>query len=212
MSTLTTSDGSLKVVLLDFLSSDILIQMVIVLPMGCGSITWNMNPAWAYSMYSSSPNYVCERLCCREEEEFCRYASSAYENLRFAKSHICCLVPVWILVTLCFDLTLLPNIFFSVPFRHGERIGFSYLVSQKYTRDNAAIKVLRISEVLNFNMELASHKRLIPAHNRGRPPSYYIIAGFVFTRVSVPYLRSEVCNFLLLSLLVFLSVSVQCLF
>ncbi|CAN6713915.1 unnamed protein product [Malus baccata var. baccata] len=79
----------------------------------------------------------------------------------------------------------------TVPFRHGERIGFSYLVSQKYTGDNSAVKVLRDPEILNFDIKLASHKRLIPAHNKGRPPSYYIIAGFVFTAVSVPYLRSE---------------------
>ncbi|XP_022736863.1 protease Do-like 9 isoform X4 [Durio zibethinus] len=79
----------------------------------------------------------------------------------------------------------------TVPFRHGERIGFSYLVSQKYSGDSSAIKVLRDSEILNFNIKLASHRRLIPAHNKGRPPSYYIIAGFVFTIVSVPYLRSE---------------------
>lgn len=81
---------------------------------------------------------------------------------------------------------------FTVPFRHGERIGFSYLVSQKYTGDNAAIKVLRDSAICKFDINLASHRKLIPAHNKGRPPSYYIIAGFVFTTVSVPYLRSEV--------------------
>ncbi|KAI4388866.1 hypothetical protein MLD38_001157 [Melastoma candidum] len=52
----------------------------------------------------------------------------------------------------------------TVPFRHGERIGFSYLVSQKYTGDNARVKVLRSSEILEFNIKLA---------------------------VSVPYLRSE---------------------
>ncbi|KAI4389076.1 hypothetical protein MLD38_001340 [Melastoma candidum] len=79
----------------------------------------------------------------------------------------------------------------TVPFRHGERIGFSYLVSQKYTGDNARVKVLRSSEILEFNIKLGTHKRLIPAHIRGRPPSYYIVAGFVFTAVSVPYLRSE---------------------
>ncbi|KAF5734179.1 hypothetical protein HS088_TW16G00624 [Tripterygium wilfordii] len=79
----------------------------------------------------------------------------------------------------------------TVPFRHGERIGFSYLVSQKYTGDNAAIKVLRENETLSFNIKLSSHRKLIPSHNKGRPPSYYIIAGFVFTSVSVPYLRSE---------------------
>ena len=80
----------------------------------------------------------------------------------------------------------------AVPFRHGERIGFSYLVSQKYTGDTAAIKVLRNSETLKFKVKLGKHRRLVPAHNKGRPPSYYIVAGFVFSTVSVPYLRSEV--------------------
>ncbi|KAK3183519.1 hypothetical protein Dsin_030805 [Dipteronia sinensis] len=79
----------------------------------------------------------------------------------------------------------------TVPFRHGERIGFSYLVSQKYTGDNAVVKVLRNPEILEFNIKLATHKRLIPVHINSRPPSYYIIAGFVFTAVTVPYLRSE---------------------
>lgn len=79
----------------------------------------------------------------------------------------------------------------TVPFRHGERIGFSYLVSQKYTGDKALVKILRKSKIHEFNIKLATHKRLIPAHIGGQPPSYYIIAGFVFTAVSVPYLRSE---------------------
>ncbi|RLM56053.1 protease Do-like 9 [Panicum miliaceum] len=79
----------------------------------------------------------------------------------------------------------------TVPFRHGERIGFSYLVSQKYTGEKARVKVLRKSKIHEFNIKLATHKRLIPAHIKGRPPSYYIVAGFVFMAVSVPYLRSE---------------------
>ncbi|CAN6201976.1 unnamed protein product [Urochloa humidicola] len=79
----------------------------------------------------------------------------------------------------------------TVPFRHGERIGFSYLVSQKYTGEKAHVKVLRNSKIHEFNIKLATHKRLVPAHIKGRPPSYYIVAGFVFMVVSVPYLRSE---------------------
>ncbi|KAK1605284.1 hypothetical protein QYE76_028957 [Lolium multiflorum] len=79
----------------------------------------------------------------------------------------------------------------TVPFRHGERIGFSYLVSQKYTGEKAHVKLLRDSKVHEFNIKLAIHKKLIPAHIKGRPPSYYIVAGFVFMVVSVPYLRSE---------------------
>ncbi|WCJ36035.1 DegP protease 9 [Euphorbia peplus] len=79
----------------------------------------------------------------------------------------------------------------TVPFRHGERIGFSYLISQKYTGDNATVKVLRNSESMSFDIKLSTHRRLVPPHVKGRPPSYYIIAGFVFSTVSVPYLRSE---------------------
>ncbi|CAN1725949.1 Protease Do-like 9 [Linum perenne] len=79
----------------------------------------------------------------------------------------------------------------TVPFRHGERIGFSYLVSQKYTGDKATVKLLRNSKILEFKIKLDTHKRLIPAHINGKPPSYYIVAGFVFSAVSVPYLRSE---------------------
>ncbi|OVA16284.1 Peptidase S1 [Macleaya cordata] len=82
-------------------------------------------------------------------------------------------------------------IFFFIFMRHGERIGFSYLVSQKYTGENAIVKVLRDSKILEFNIKLATRKRLISANIKGRPPSYYIVAGFVFTAVSVPYLRSE---------------------
>ena len=82
--------------------------------------------------------------------------------------------------------------FVTVPFRDGERIGFSYLISQKYTGDKAEMKVLRDLATHTFNIKPGTHRRLIPAHSKGRPPSYYIVAGFVFTTVSVPYLRSEV--------------------
>lgn len=84
---------------------------------------------------------------------------------------------------------------FVVPFRQGERIGFSYLVSQKYTGDTATVKILRDSKILEFDINLAIPTHLIPTHINGKLPSYYIVAGFVFAAVSVPYLRSEV-NFI----------------
>lgn len=59
------------------------------------------------------------------------------------------------------------------------------------------MKVLRKSKTLEFKIKLDAHKRLIPAHIKGKPPPYYIVGGFVFSAVSVPYLRSEVCNQLL---------------
>ncbi|GLU11215.1 hypothetical protein SLE2022_279750 [Rubroshorea leprosula] len=77
------------------------------------------------------------------------------------------------------------------PFWLGECIGFSYLVSQKYTGDTAVVKVLRNSKIFEFNIKLSTQNRLIPVHTNGKPPSYHIIAGFVFTAVTVPYFRSE---------------------
>jgi hypothetical protein len=80
----------------------------------------------------------------------------------------------------------------EVPFRHGERIGFSYLVSQKYTGESARVRILRESKIKECDIHLANHNRLVPAHIKGKPPAYYILAGIVFAAISVPYLRSEV--------------------
>lgn len=40
-------------------------------------------------------------------------------------------------------------------------------------------------------MTLSTPRKLVPVHTNGRPPSYFIIAGLVFTPATVPYLRSE---------------------
>mmetsp|Transcript_40595 Transcript_40595/g.129478 ORF Transcript_40595/g.129478 Transcript_40595/m.129478 type:complete len:473 (+) Transcript_40595:134-1552(+) len=79
----------------------------------------------------------------------------------------------------------------TVPFRHGERIGFSYLVSQKYVSETAKLRVLKGGKEVTVSVPLGSPRRLVPVHIAGRPPSYLIVAGLVFTPVCVPYLRSE---------------------
>jgi hypothetical protein len=89
----------------------------------------------------------------------------------------------------------------TVPFRHGERIGFSYLVSQKYTGESARVRILRESKIKECDIHLANHNRLVPAHIKGKPPAYYILAGIVFAAISVPYLRSEVGTTLMFSLM-----------
>jgi hypothetical protein len=73
----------------------------------------------------------------------------------------------------------------------GERISFSYLISEKYTTDSATLELLHKGKVKVVTTSLGAPNRLIPVHIRGKPPSYYILAGMVFTPVCVPYLRSE---------------------
>ena len=79
----------------------------------------------------------------------------------------------------------------TVPFRSGERIGFSYLVSQKYTGDEATLRVLSGGAVREETVRLLAPAKLIPVHINNRPPTYYILGGLVFTPVTVPLLRSE---------------------
>ncbi|KXZ47287.1 hypothetical protein GPECTOR_36g14 [Gonium pectorale] len=79
----------------------------------------------------------------------------------------------------------------TVPFRSGERISFSYLVSNKYTDEEAELVVLQDGAPRTVRVGLRAPVRLVPFHTRGLPPSYFICAGLVFTAVTVPYLRSE---------------------
>jgi len=67
----------------------------------------------------------------------------------------------------------------------------SYLVSQKYVSETAKLRVLKGGKEVTVSVPLGSPRRLVPVHIAGRPPSYLIVAGLVFTPVCVPYLRSE---------------------
>lgn len=44
----------------------------------------------------------------------------------------------------------------------------------------AELRVLTGGKVKSMSVKLAQPVRLIPVHNHGRPPSYFIIAGLVF--------------------------------
>ena len=86
----------------------------------------------------------------------------------------------------------------TVPFRkkEHERISFSYLISCKYNGETARLEVLRSGEggrarKLTVDVSLGGLVRPVPVHIKGQLPSYFIVGGLVFTRVTVPYLRSE---------------------
>eukprot|EP00850_Spirogloea_muscicola_P019028 SM000181S03553 [mRNA] locus=s181:225502:231751:- [translate_table: standard] len=93
----------------------------------------------------------------------------------------------------------------TVPFRAGERISFGFLISQKvlplltkhqsavfrFAGEVAELELVREGKVMSLTVPLKVHNRLIPVHIQGRLPSYYIIAGLVFTPVCQPFLVSE---------------------
>lgn len=82
----------------------------------------------------------------------------------------------------------------TVPFRTGERIAFSYLISNKYVGDTASIQILRDGEILDVEVTLTRPTQLVPPHLGNQDPSYFVVAGLVFTICNEPYLESEYGN------------------
>ena len=79
----------------------------------------------------------------------------------------------------------------TVPFRTGERIAFSYLTSQRFTGEKAHVTIMREGKILELDVELCLPSSLVAPHLRGNDPSYMVVAGFVFTPLTEPYLDSE---------------------
>ena len=79
----------------------------------------------------------------------------------------------------------------TVPFRAGERISFSHLVSKKFVGEVAKIDILRDGKPMSFEVTMQRKKKIVPFHMEGKTPEYFICAGVVFTTVSCPYLKSE---------------------
>ncbi|KAG5514654.1 hypothetical protein RHGRI_035901 [Rhododendron griersonianum] len=78
----------------------------------------------------------------------------------------------------------------TVPFKQGRRVDFTYLITKKYVGDEVVLEVLRNSKKQEFTVKLATHKQFKPGNILGRPISYYIVAGLVFTTLSYTYLES----------------------
>eukprot|EP00892_Ulva_mutabilis_P000485 jgi/Ulvmu1/10437/UM062_0034.1 len=79
----------------------------------------------------------------------------------------------------------------TVAFRTGERIMFSYLISQRFVGDAVPLTVLRDGEPHDLHVTLTAPGQLVPAHLASRDPSYYVCSGLVFTVACEPYLASE---------------------
>lgn len=83
----------------------------------------------------------------------------------------------------------------TVVFRRHERVALAWLVAQKFYAESARLRVLRGGSELELCVEdLQPEAELVPMHLHNTfhsGPSYLIVAGLVFTTLSVPFLMAE---------------------
>ncbi|GAA0139699.1 hypothetical protein Leryth_004902 [Lithospermum erythrorhizon] len=79
----------------------------------------------------------------------------------------------------------------TVPFRTNERIAFRYLISQKFAGDVAELGIIRSGTLMKVQVALNPRVNLVPYHIEGDSPSYFIVAGLVFTPLSEPLIEGE---------------------
>ena len=79
----------------------------------------------------------------------------------------------------------------TIPFRPGERLAFSHLISTKFVGDTVRLSILRDGAVKTATAALQPPARLAPVHLSGSPPSYAVWGGLCFLPLSLPFLRSE---------------------
>jgi hypothetical protein len=76
----------------------------------------------------------------------------------------------------------------KIPFRPGERVSIACYIQTKFLGDCVTLQVLRAGEELELEVPVSIPRKLVPPHLENRPPPYLIVAGLVFTTLSVPYM------------------------
>ncbi|XP_057549090.1 protease Do-like 2, chloroplastic [Amaranthus tricolor] len=79
----------------------------------------------------------------------------------------------------------------TVPFRSTERIAFRYLISQKFSGDVVELGIIRNGSHMKVQTVINPRVHLVPFHIEGGQPSYFIVAGLVFTPLSEPLIEEE---------------------
>lgn len=97
-------------------------------------------------------------------------------------------------VLLSFDGELIANDG-TVRFRRHERVAYTWLVAQKFYGEPARLSLLREGHLMDITIDnFQPEAPMVPVHLFNAPhrgPSYLIVAGLVFTTLTVPFLRSE---------------------
>lgn len=79
----------------------------------------------------------------------------------------------------------------KVPFRPGERVAVACYLQTKFVGDSVNLRVLREEEQIDLDCPVGVVRPKVPAHFDNRPPPYLIVAGLVFTALSIPYLEAS---------------------
>ena len=76
----------------------------------------------------------------------------------------------------------------TVPFRHGERVDFKFIVTNHFVGDVVPLTIQRGGNRMEVSVKLQPFQHLVPPHNSERKPSFFMCGGLVFTACSDPYL------------------------
>ena len=79
----------------------------------------------------------------------------------------------------------------TIPFRKHERLSFKYILTKKFVNETCKIRVLRDGKEKDIKVKIVKKQYLVPRHLYDKRPSYYSIAGLVFTVLSEDYMKSE---------------------
>ena len=84
----------------------------------------------------------------------------------------------------------------TIPFRAGERIGFEFLITSKFTNQQINVTLLRngVQHYKTYRLPAMLQHRLVPVHDsihdKRKQPQYVIFGGLVFQALSEPFLST----------------------
>jgi len=76
----------------------------------------------------------------------------------------------------------------SIYFREGERLSARYLPAAKFVGDTVRVSVVRARKRMDLRFALQAKRSLVATNLYDTQPSYFVLAGLVFTPLSRPYL------------------------
>lgn len=80
----------------------------------------------------------------------------------------------------------------SIKYRNDERVEYTYILENKSFGENVEITFLRNKEKKSTKItlnKLKIEKNIIESYRSFKPPTYYILSGFIFEKLSLNYLN-----------------------